>query len=67
MQKQPPEKSVKKLFFKILNILRKTPVLETLFNSEYCLLNIQNIFQRTYFEEHLRMIASEIVHEIEKS
>ena len=67
MQKQPPEKSVKKLFFKNLNILRKTPVLETLFNSEYCLLNIQNIFQKTYFEEHLRMIASEIVHEIEKS
>ena len=30
---------------------RKTPVLETLFNSEYCI----------YFKEHLRMAASENV------
>ena len=32
----------------------KTPVLESLFNSEYC-----EIFKRTYFEEHLRTAASE--------
>ena len=34
----------------------KTPVLETLFNSEY-----SKIFKRTYFEEHLRAAASENV------
>ena len=33
---------------------RKTPMLEPLFNSEYC-----EIFKRTYFEEHLRTAASE--------
>ena len=32
----------------------KTPVLESLFNSEYC-----EIFKSTYFEEHLRTAASE--------
>ena len=32
----------------------KTPVLESLFNSEYC-----GIFKRTYFEEHLAIAASE--------
>ena len=35
---------------------RKTPVLESLFNSEYC-----EIFKSTYFEEHLRTAASENV------
>ena len=35
---------------------RKTPVLESLFNSEYC-----KIFKSTYFEEHLRIAASEKV------
>ena len=35
---------------------KKTPVLESLFNSEYC-----EIFQSTYFEEHLQMAASENV------
>ena len=34
----------------------KTPVLESLFNSEYC-----EIFQSTYFEEHLQTAASENV------
>ena len=34
----------------------KTPVLESLFNSEYC-----KIFQSPYFEEHLQMAASENV------
>ena len=33
---------------------RKTPVLESLFDSEYC-----EIFKSTYFEEHLRSAASE--------
>ena len=33
---------------------RKTPMLESLSNSEYC-----KIFKSTYFEEHLRMAASE--------
>ena len=41
--------SIKKLLFKICSILRKTPALKSLFNSEYC----------TYFEEHLRTAASE--------
>ena len=36
------------------NIHRKTPVLEFLFNSEY-----YDIFKSIYFEEHLRMAASE--------
>ena len=35
---------------------RKTPVLESLFNSEYC-----EVFKNTYFEEHLRTAASENV------
>ena len=34
----------------------KTPVLEPLFNSEYC-----EIFRSTYFEEHLCTAASENV------
>ena len=34
----------------------KTPVLESLFNSEYC-----EIFQSTYFEEHLQAAGSEDV------
>ena len=34
----------------------KTPVLESLFNFEYC-----EIFQSTYFEEHLRTATSENV------
>ena len=34
----------------------KTPVLESLFNTEYC-----EIFKSTYFEEHLRTAASENV------
>ena len=34
----------------------KTPALESLFNSEYC-----EIFQSTYFEEHLQTAASENV------
>ena len=42
---------------------RKTPVLESLFNSEYW-----EIFRSTYFEKHLRVVASEhvfikIIHE----
>ena len=35
---------------------RKTPVLESLFHSEYC-----EIFQTIYFEEHLQTAASEKV------
>ena len=35
---------------------RKTPVLESLFNSKYC-----KVFKSTYFEEHLRTVASENV------
>ena len=34
----------------------KTPVLESLFNSEYC-----EIFQSTYFEEHLQTATTENV------
>ena len=34
----------------------KTAALESLFNSEYC-----EIFKSTYFDEHLRMAASENV------
>ena len=33
---------------------RKSPVLESLFNSEFC-----GIFKNTYFEEHLYTAASE--------
>ena len=35
---------------------RKTTVLESLFNSEYC-----EILKSTYFEEHLRTATSENV------
>ena len=34
----------------------KTPVLESLFNSEYC-----EIFQSTYFDKHLQKTTSENV------
>ena len=34
----------------------KTPVLEFIFNSDYC-----EIFQSTYFEEHLQTAPSENV------
>ena len=37
-------------------LLHETPVLESLFNSEYC-----KIFQSTYFEEHLQTADSENV------
>ena len=36
--------------------LQETPVLESLFNSEYC-----EIFTSTYFEEHLQTAAFENV------
>ena len=55
-------KFCKKLFLKISQYSRKKPVLETLFNLEYC-----EIFQSTYFEEHLQTAGSENVHETEKS
>ena len=52
--------SIKKLVsLKLCNIHRtgmKAPVLEPLFNSEYC-----EIFKSTYFEEHLRTAVSEKV------
>ena len=35
---------------------KKTPVLESCFNSEYC-----EIFKSTHFKEHLRTAASENV------
>ena len=54
MQKQPPEVFYKKA--KISQYSQKTPVFESLFNSEYF-----EIFRSTYFEEHLRTAASEIV------
>ena len=38
---------------------RKTPVLESLFNTEHC-----KIFKSTYFEEHLRTAASENVRNV---
>ena len=52
MQKQPPEKFVKKFFVKVLQYSQETPMLESLFNSKYC-----EIFYSTYFEEHLPTAA----------
>ena len=49
MQKQPPEVFCKKAIVKKITIFtEKTPLLESLFNSEYC-----KIFKSIYFEEHL--------------
>ena len=58
IQKQQPEVFYKKLLLKNkqIQIHRKTPLLESLLNSEYC-----EIFKSTYFEEHLRTAASENV------
>ena len=56
MQTQPPEVFYKKAVEKLSNIHRKAPLLESLFNSEYC-----KIFKITYFEEHLRTVASKNV------
>ena len=47
---------------KFRNIHGKTPVLESLFNSEYW-----EIFKRTYFEEHLQTATSENAYEIVKN
>ena len=62
MQKQSPQKFSKKAFLKLLNIQRKTSVLETLFNQ-----NISEFFRVSLFENHLQTAASENIHEIEKS
>ena len=50
--------SIKKLLLKNeqIQIHRKTPLLDSLLNSEYC-----EIFKSNYFEEHLRTVASENV------
>ena len=56
MQKQPPKVIFKKTVVKKLAIFKKTPLLESLFNSKYC-----EIFKINYFEEHLRKAASENV------
>ena len=55
MQKQQPELFCKKAVGKKLAIFtEKKPLLESLFNSEYC-----EIVKSTYSEEHLRTAASE--------
>ena len=55
--------AIKKVLLKNQQIQfhRKTPLLESLFNSEYC-----KIFKSNYFKEHLRTAASENVHEAKK-
>ena len=54
MQEKPPEVFYKKAVVK--NLAIKTPLLESLFNSEYC-----KIFNGTYFEEHMQTAASKNV------
>ena len=54
MQKKPPEVFYKKAVVK--NLAIKTPLLESLFKSEYC-----KIFNGTYFEEHMQTAASKNV------
>ena len=49
-------KATKKIKDKKIWTNRKTPVLESPVNSEYC-----EIFKSTYFEEHLRTAASKNV------
>ena len=56
IQKQPTEVFYKKAADKKLANSQKTPLFESLFNSEYC-----EISKSTYFEEHLRTPASENV------
>ena len=60
MHKQPPDvfykSPVVKKKKKKKAIFTKTPLLESLFNSDY-----YEIFKSTYFEEHLRTAASENV------
>ena len=52
-----PEVFYKKAVVKNLAIFtEKQPLLESLFNSEYC-----EVFKSTYFEEHLRTAVSENV------
>ena len=46
----------KKEYLLVAAFYRKTPVLESHFNSEYC-----EIFKSTYFEEHLCTAAPENV------
>ena len=55
--------SIKKVFLKIHNIHRKTPVLEPYFNNNFTKIHVFSckyweIFKNTYFEEHLRTAAS---------
>ena len=55
-------RSVKKVFLKISQISRKTPVLESLFNKmSEVFKKICEVFKNTYFEEHQRMTASEFI------
>ena len=60
IEKQPTEVLYKKLFYKkqrnIYSANRKTPALESLFNSEYW-----KIFKSTYIKEHLQTVGSETV------
>ena len=61
-QKQTEEVYYKKLFLKIFNIDKKTPVLESLFNKETPTLvfscECYKAFKKTYFEEHPRTAIS---------
>ena len=61
-QKQTEEVFYKKLFLKIFNIDKKTPVLESLFNKETPTLVFSSecyiAFKKTYFEEHPRTAIS---------
>ena len=57
MPKQPPEVFYEKAIVRNFAIVKgKTPVLESLFNSEHC-----KVFNSTYYEKHLWMTASENV------
>ena len=49
----------KKMFLKISQYSRERPVLDSLFNKIAGLMEYCDIFEKTYFEEDLRLAASE--------
>ena len=63
MQKQPQEKFCKKAVLQNFAIFAGKHLCWRLSSIK----NIAKNFQSTYFEEHLQTVASENVHEIEKS
>ena len=65
MQKQPPEKFCKKAVLKTFAIFTGKHL--TCVGESFQVRIYREVFQSTYFKEHLQTAASENVHKTEKS